>query len=60
MKTGKPTPQESNLWVGTNSIADEGLQLARLQANSEKFFIKMLVKADVQIGWGAEVVLYKA
>lgn len=51
---------ESNLWVGMNSIADEGLQLARLQANSELFFIKMLVKADVQIGWGNEVVLYKA
>ncbi len=51
---------ESNLWVGMNSIADEGLQLARLQANSELFFIKMLVKADVQIGWGTEVVLYKA
>ncbi len=51
---------ESNLWVGMNSIADEGLQLARLQANSEVFFIKMLVKADVQIGWGPEVVLYKA
>lgn len=51
---------ESNLWVGMNSIQDEGLQLARLQANSELFFIKMLVKADVQIGWGTEVVLYKA
>jgi hypothetical protein len=51
---------ESNLWVGMNSIQDEGLQLARLQANSELFFIKMLVKADVQIGWGNEVVLYKA
>lgn len=49
---------ESNLWVGMNSIADEGLQLQRLQANSELFFIKMLVKADVQIGWGNEVVLY--
>ncbi len=56
---GMATP-ESNLWVGMNSIADEGLQLARLQANSELFFIKMLVKADVQIGWGNEVVLYKA
>lgn len=52
--------QESNLWVGMNSIADEGLQLQRLQNNSELFFIKMLVKADVQIGWGNEVVLYKA
>lgn len=54
---GKPT-MESNLWVGLNSIADEGLQLARLQANSEKYFIKMLMKADVQIGWNNETVYY--
>lgn len=54
---GTPT-MESNLWVGLNSIADEGLQLARLQANSEKYFIKMLMKADVQIGWNNETVYY--
>lgn len=51
---------ESNLWVGMNSVADEGLQLARLQANSELYFIKMLMKADVQIGFGSEVVYYGA
>lgn len=56
---GTPT-MESNLWVGLNSIADEGLQLARLQANSEKYFIKMLMKADVQIGWNNETVYYGA
>lgn len=56
---GKPT-QESNLWVGLNSVADEGLQLQRLQANSELFFIKMLMKADVQIGWNNETVYYGA
>jgi hypothetical protein len=49
---------ESNLWIGLNSIADEGLQLQRLQANSELFFIKMLMKADVQIGWNEETVYY--
>lgn len=49
---------ESNLWVGMNSVQDAQLQLSRLQANSELFFIKMLMKADVQIGWGSEVVLY--
>lgn len=54
---GMATP-ESNLWVGMNSIADEGLQLQRLQANSELFFIKMLCKADVNFGWGEETVLY--
>jgi hypothetical protein len=50
---------ESNLWIGMNSIADEGLELKQLQANSELWFIKMLMKADVQIGWGNEVVLYQ-
>lgn len=54
---GKPDT-ESNLWVGLNSIADEGLQLARLQANSELYFVKMLMKADAQIGWNNETVLY--
>jgi hypothetical protein len=32
--------------------------MAKLQANSELFFMKMLMKVDVQIGWGAETVLY--
>jgi hypothetical protein len=54
---GMATP-ESNLWVGMNSVADEGLQLSKLQANSSLWFIKMLMKVDVQIGWGVEVVLY--
>lgn len=54
---GRPG-MDSNLWVGLNSIADEGLQLQRLQNNSELFFIKMLMKADVQIGWNSETVLY--
>ena len=35
------------------------IQLERLQANSELWFIKMLVKADVQIGWNEETVYYQ-
>lgn len=54
---GMATP-ESNLWVGLNSVDDEGLVLQRLQANSELWFIKMNMKADVQIGFGSEVVMY--
>lgn len=50
--------EESNMWVGMNSVADEGLQLEKVQANSELWFIKMLMKADAQFGWGAEVVGY--
>jgi hypothetical protein len=50
---------ESNLWVGCNSEQDEtGLQLARLQANSELFFIKGLFKMDTQIGFPDFAVLY--
>ena len=54
---GLPT-MESNLWVGMNSTADEGLKVAQLQANSELYFVKCLMKLDVQIGWGDETVLY--
>jgi len=50
----------SNLWMGMNSVDDEGLQLAHLQANSELYFVKMLMKVDVNCGWFEEVVLYHA
>lgn len=49
---------ESNLWVGLNSTQDATLQLSKLQANSELYFIKLLMKADTQIGWNQETVLY--
>ena len=49
---------ESNLWVGMNSTDDAKLELRPLQANSELWFIKMLMKVDVQIGWNNETVLY--
>lgn len=49
---------ESNLWVGINSISDEGLVLRQLQANSELWFVKLLMKADVNYGWDEEVVYY--
>lgn len=56
---GKPD-MSSNMWVGLNSVDDQGLKLAQLQANSEKYFIKMLMKADVNFGWTSEVVYYGA
>lgn len=56
---GKADPT-SNLWVGVNAMDDETyVQVARLQANSELFFVKMLMKADVAIGWASEVVTYE-
>jgi hypothetical protein len=54
---GMSTP-ESNLWVGLNSVADEGLQLGKYRPEGELWYIKMNMKADVQYGWNSEVVLY--
>ena len=54
---GTATP-ESNLWVGMNSTDDAKLEMRQVQANSELWFIKMLMKVDVQIGWNSETVLY--
>lgn len=54
---GLPTP-ESNLWVGMNSVDDAKLELRPVQNNSELWFIKMMMKVDVQIGWNSETVLY--
>ena len=48
----------SNLWVGMNSIDDATLEFAKLQANSEKYFIKMLMKVDANYGFGEELSLY--
>lgn len=48
----------SNLWVGMNSISDENLVLKPKQNNSELWFIKMLVKVDVAIGFNSETVYY--
>jgi hypothetical protein len=50
---------DSNLWLGINSQDDmEGLQLSRLQANSELYFIKGLFKMDTQAGFPDFIVLY--
>lgn len=54
---GAPNPS-SNLWVGMNSTDDAKLELRPLQNNAELWFIKMLMKVDVQIGWNAETVYY--
>jgi hypothetical protein len=48
----------SNLWIGINSTTDEQLQLAKLQANSELYFVKGLFKMDTQSGFPDQVVLY--
>lgn len=48
----------SNLYIGMNSTEDNNLQLQRLQANSELFFLKGLMKFDVQYGFSPQVYLY--
>lgn len=48
----------SNLYVGMNSTEDNSLQLQRLQNNSELFFLKGLMKFDVQYGFSQEVFLF--
>jgi hypothetical protein len=48
----------SNLYVGMNSTEDNNLQLMRLQNNSEIFFLKGLMKYDVQYGFSDQVFLY--
>lgn len=48
----------SNLYVGLNSAEDNNLQLARLQPNSEMFFLKGLMKYDVQYGFSEQVFVF--
>lgn len=48
----------SNMWVGMNSTEDATLQLEKLQANSELYFVKLNMKLDCQFGWLGEVVNY--
>lgn len=48
----------SNLYVGMNSTEDNQLQLMRLQNNSELFFLKGLMKYDVQYGFSDQTFVY--
>ena len=49
----------SNFWMGINSSSDENtIELNRLQNNSELYFVKMLMKADVNVAFPEEAVLY--
>lgn len=48
----------SNLYIGMNSTEDNNLQLMRLQNNSELFFLKGLMKFDVQYGFSEQAFLF--
>ena len=50
------TGVDSNLWMGVDYANDENvLQIDKLQANSELYFFKMLLKMDVNIVRPAEI-----
>jgi len=50
----------SNIWLGLGWQEDfNALQIEKLQANSELWFVKMLMSADTQIKFGEHLVLYE-
>lgn len=50
---------DSNIWAGVNDADEDSyLKIMPLQANSEKWFMKMLFKMDVNHGLGEEIVVY--
>lgn len=55
--TARPDNQ-SNTWIGINSVDDNTLDMKRLQNNSELFYIKGLFKTDVTFGFFDQVVMY--
>lgn len=48
----------SNLYVGMNSTEDNNLELMKLQPNSELYFLKGLMKYDVQYGFSEQAFLF--
>lgn len=49
---------ESNLHIGMNSTEDNTLELMKLQNNSELYFLKGLMKYDVQYGFSEQAFLF--
>jgi len=50
---------DSAFWLGLNSKEDEQtVKMSPLQNNSELWFVKMLLKADVNFAWSDQIVLY--
>lgn len=49
----------TNLWAGVSSVNDfDAIKIDKLTNAGEKYFFKMLMKADTNIAFGDEVVLY--
>lgn len=50
---------DTNFWGAVNLVNDqEAIQIDKLTNAGEKYFFKMLMKADTQIAFGEEIVLY--
>lgn len=50
---------DSNLWMGVDYASDQNvLQVEKLQANSELWFMKMILKMDVNVVKPAEIVAH--
>lgn len=49
----------SNIWLGVGSIDDQTtVKIDKLTNAGERYFFKLLMKADTQIAWGDYVVFY--
>lgn len=49
---------DTNLWAGVNLVDDmDVIQIDKLTNAGEKYFFKMLMKADTNIAWGEDVIL---
>lgn len=51
-----PDPS-SNLYIGMNSMEDNTLEINRVQNNSELYFMKGLMKYDVQYGFSEQIAI---
>jgi hypothetical protein len=50
---------DSNFWAGVSLVDDaEAIQIDKLTTAGEKYFFKMLMKADTNIVFGEDIVLY--
>jgi len=48
-----------HFWLGLNSATDESnVKVGLLRPEGELWFLKILMKADTQTGWGTEIIIY--
>lgn len=52
---------DTNLWAGVSLVDDmDVIQIDKLTNAGERYFFKMLMKADTQIAWGEDVIILDA